>query len=240
MGSFIRFALFTTILVTLLVFVLVPIAGTLMLGSIATNVGIGSNDMHVSVNLLGPSLLSGRAESVNVQGDNVSVPHGSVGHLDLTLGDVSLSDHTFSTISGQLTDVTLDGPGGSVLVQSVVLDGPSNRTRATGSVSASESRKLVKQVAATAGVPVDSVQLKDGSITIDSNGTKTQASLSIAGSALVLDRPGIASTVLYAPATSEDWQLQSVSVTPDGIQLGLNINSASLADALGAGVTSHH
>ena len=111
-GSFIRFALFATIMVSLLVFVLVPMAAGMLLGSVARDAGLGGDGVKVSVNLLGPGLLAGRAESVNVQGDNVSVPHGVVGHLDLTLGDVSLADHSFSTVSGRLTDVTLNGPGG--------------------------------------------------------------------------------------------------------------------------------
>jgi hypothetical protein len=239
-ASFIRFAVFTTIMVSLLVFVLMPVAASMMLGSIASHAGLDGDGMKVSVNVLGPGILTGRAESVNVQGDNVNVPHGVVGHLDVTLGDVSLSDHTFSSVSGQLTDVTLNGPGGPVLVQTVVLSGPSTRTRANGTVSASEAKKLVKQVAATVGVPVDSVLLKDGSLTLVSGGQRTDASLRIVGTALVLDRPGAQPTVLFAPAPSEDWRLQSVTVTTDGIQLGLSIDAARLAQALGAKVAPAH
>lgn len=225
-------------MVSLLVFVLVPMAAGMLLGSVARDAGLGGQDVNVSVNLLGPGLLSGRAESVNVQGDNVSVPHGVIGHLDLTLGDVSLADRSFSTLSGHLTDVRLTGPTGSVLVQTVVLSGPSNHTRANGSVSAVEARKLVMQVAETVGVPVDSVQLKDGSLTLVSGGHRTSGTLRIAGSALVLDRPGTQSTVLFAPAPSEGWQLQSVTVTPDGIQLGLSVDAARLAASMGAGLAS--
>jgi hypothetical protein len=239
-GSFLRFAVFATIMVAVLVFVVVPIAAGSLLGSLARDAGIGGDTVKVSVNLLGPGILSGRAESVNIQGDNVNVPHGVVGHLDLTLGDVSLSDHTFSTVSGQLTDVRLSGLGGSVVVSSVEVDGPSNRTRANGTVTASEARKLVKQVATTTGVAVDSVQLNDGSLTLVTNGHRTDATLRIAGTALVLDRPGEQSTVLFAPATSEDWQLQSVSVATDGIQLGLSVNAAKLAALMGPGLGSPH
>lgn len=218
-----------------MVFVVVPIGAGMLLGSIATDAGMGGHGMKVSVNVLGPAILDGRAESVNFQGDNVNVPHGVVGHVNVTLDNVSLSDHTFSDVSGQLTDVTLKGPGGSVLVQSVDLSGPSNDTQAMGSVSVAESKKLVKQVAATVGVSVDSVQLKNGTMTLTSGGQQTDASLRIAGAALVLDRPGTQSTVLFAPAVSEDWQLQSVTVTPDGIQLGLSVDTEKLAASLGTG-----
>ena len=235
MGSFIRFALFTTIMVSLLVFVIVPVAAGMLLGSIANDAGLGRDGVNVSVNMLGPGLLSGRADSVNVQGDNVDVPHAVVGHMNVTLGNVSLADHSFSTVTGQLTDVTLKGPGGSVVVQSVDLSGPANHMRATGTVSVSEAKKLVQQVAENVGVAVDSVQLKNGSLTLVSGSKHTDASLRIAGTALVLDRPGQQSTVLYAPAPSEDWQLQSVSITTDGIQVGLSVDAASLAHALDPG-----
>ncbi len=222
-------------MVSLLVFVIVPVAAGMLLSSIASDAGLGGAGMKVSVNMLGPGLLSGHADTVNVQGDNVDVPHGVVGHLDVTLGDVSLSDHSFSTVSGQLTDVTLKGPSGSVVVQSVDLSGPSNHMRATGTVSLSEAKNLVKQVAVNVGVAVDSVQLKNGSLTLVSGTQHTDASLRIMGHALVLDRPGQQSTVLFAPAPSEDWQLQSVSITADGIQLGLSVDAAKLAHALDSG-----
>jgi hypothetical protein len=107
--------------------------------------------------------------------------------------------------------------------------------RATGTVSLSEAKNLVKQVAVNVGVAVDSVQLKNGSLTLVSGTQHTDASLRIMGHALVLDRPGQQSTVLFAPAPSEDWQLQSVSITADGIQLGLSVDAAKLAHALDSG-----
>jgi hypothetical protein len=35
-----------------------------------------------------------------------------------------------------------------------------------------------------------------------------------------------------SPATSEDWQLQSVSVTPAGIQVGMTVDAVGLAQTL--------
>lgn len=223
-------------MVSLLVFVLVPVAAGMLFGAMARDAGINGDGVEVSVNLLGPGILSGHAESVRLTGDNVNVPHGVVGHLDLTLGDVSLAERTFSTVSGRLTNVTLNGPAGAIVViDSVQLEGPANRARAIANVSAAEASKVVKSVATTAGVPVDSVQLKDGSLTIESHGMRTDAVLRVAGAALVLDRAGATSAVLLAPAPSEDWQLQSITVTPGGIRLGLNVDAARLARAMSGG-----
>lgn len=227
-------------MVTLLAFVIAPLAANMLAGSAARDAGLTGDGVQVSVNLLGPAILSGRAESVNVQGNNVNVPHGSVGHLDVTLGNVSLSDHTFSTVSGELTDLTLNGPGGPIVVGNVDLCGPSSRTRAKGTISAPEARKLVKNVAVSVGLVVESVQLKDGSLALVSSGQKIDASLRVAGGALVMDRPGEQPTVLFAPATSDAWQLQSVIVSAAGIQLAFSVDAASLAQSLGAGAKLSH
>ncbi|MEA2623246.1 MAG: hypothetical protein QOH61_2156 [Chloroflexota bacterium] len=240
MASLVRFALFTTILLVLVVFVLVPLVAGPLLGSIARNAGLQGDDMTVSVDLLGPALLAGRAESVHVDATNVDVPHGVVGHLELTLEDVSVADHSFSALSGTLSDVRISGPGGiPITVKTVELDGPASRTRAHGTITGADARQLVKAIAAGAGVPVDGVQLHDGSLTLESRGLRTDAALRVAGRALVLDRSGAPSIVLVAPEPSEDWELQDVTVTATGIQVQLNVDAAALAKALeGSGTAS--
>jgi hypothetical protein len=232
-AGFIRFALFTTILVGLLAFFVVPLVAATLLGSIARDAGLHGDNVSVTVNLFGPGLLSGRAESVHLEGTNVNVPHGVVGDMDMTLSDVSIADHSFSTVSGTLLNLRLSGPGGtSVNVRSVDVQGPSNRARANGTIGAADARALVQAVATNAGVPVDSVQLKDGTITLIKGNLHTEAALRVSGTALVLDRGGVQSTVLLSPATSEDWQLQSVSVTPAGIQVGMTVDAVGLAQTL--------
>ena len=76
------------------------------------------------------------------------------------------------------------------------------------------------------------MQLQNGKVTLE-NGSQTQeASLRVAGNALVLDEPGRTSTVLVAPAPSEKWHVSSVNVTPSGISVGLDVDAQGLANEL--------
>jgi hypothetical protein len=234
-GSLVRVLLVIVALVVVVAVLGVPIAASRLASDLARDAGFSGTNLKVSVDLLGPQLLSGAARTVRLEGDDVGVPHGVVGHVDVTLDDVSLSNHSFSAVSGTLTGVRLNAPGGPVTVGTVTLEGPSQRMRATGSLSASESRKLVRNIAKGAGIAVDNVQLKNGKVTLENGSQSQDASLRIAGNALVLDQPGRPSTVLLAPAPSEKWQISSVDVSPAGISVGLDVDAQGLANQLTGG-----
>jgi hypothetical protein len=228
----VRVVLAIAALVVVIGVLAVPIGAAQLVSNLAREAGFSGSNLKVSVDLLGPQLLSGAAQSVHVEGDDVGVPHGVVGHVDVTLDDVSLSDRTFASVSGTLTDVKINAPGGPVTVGTVNLDGPSRRMHAMGILSATESRKLVRDVASDAGIQVDNVQLQNGTVTLENGSQTVNASLRVAGNALVLDQPGRASTVLVAPAPSEKWQISSVDVSPAGIRVGLDVDAQGLADSL--------
>jgi hypothetical protein len=76
------------------------------------------------------------------------------------------------------------------------------------------------------------VKLGNGQVTITSGNTTTQADLRVVGRALVLDQSGGTSTVLVAPAPSENWALQGVTVTPSGIQVDMTVDASALAAQL--------
>ena len=230
MGSILRVLLVIAGLVIVVAVLAVPIAASQLASNLARDAGFSGSNLKVSVDLLGPQLLSGAAPSVHLEGDDVGVPHGVVGHLDVTLDDVSLTDHTFAAVSGTLTGVRINAPGGPVTVGTVTLEGPSQRLRATGSLSVLNSRKLIRGVARDARIQVDNVQLKDGKVTLEKGRHTQDVSLRVAGNALVLDQPGLPSTVLVAPAPSEKWQISSVDVSPSGITVGLDVDAQGLVE----------
>ncbi len=233
MGSLVRFLIFTAALIALLVFVVVPLVGAPIIGSMLQQAGLKGQGVNVSLDLMGPAILSGRAESVRVQAQDVAVPHGVVGQMDVVLNDVSVSDHTFTRLSGTLHDVRLKAPDGTpVIVSTVTVDGPASGAHARGTMSAADAQHLVQSVAAKAGVSVDSVKLGNGQVSITSGNTTTQADLRVVGRALVLDQSNGTSTVLVAPAPSENWTLQGVTVTPSGIQVDMTVDASALAAQL--------
>jgi hypothetical protein len=231
-ASVLRFVLFAGLMVGLLLFVVVPIAAGPIVGGMVRQAGFPGQDVDVSVDLFGPALFSGRAQTVHLQADDVAVPHGNVGRLDLTLSGVSVSDHSFQSVSGTLHDVMVNGPDGvSISVRTVDLHGPATRAMARGKIDTADAERMVRDVAAGAGVDIDSVELRDGGLRIKSGGNTSDARLRVAGRALILDQDG-KSTVLVAPATSEDWHLDGVSIGPDGIQVDLEVDAQALANQL--------
>jgi hypothetical protein len=235
-GSLVRFLIFATALAAVVVFVIVPLVGGPIVSSMLRQAGLDGQGVNVSLDLLGPSILSGRAESVRVTAENVNVPHGTVGQMDLTLKDVSVSSRDFTSVSGTLHDVRLTAPDGSpVVVDTVNVSGPATRARASGMMNAADARHLVQTIATKAGLSADAVQLGNGQVSIKSGTKTTQARLRVAGRALVLDQGGN-STVLVAPAPSEHWELEGVTVTPAGIQVDLNVDAQALASELSSQV----
>jgi hypothetical protein len=232
LASLLRFILFAAVAVALILVVAVPLLIGPVVGSMVRDAGFPGQDLHVDVNLIGGGLFSGRAESVHVQAKNVNVPHGQVGDVDLTLKDVSAMDHTFSAVSGTLHNVQVSGPNGiPVVVGTVDLNGPATTTQARGTISGADAERLVSAAATAAGSAVDSVKLGQGGLSITSGGKTTQGKLRVAGRALILDRDGT-STVLIAPAPSEHWHLEGVTVTPGSIQVDLEVDTRALAKDL--------
>lgn len=230
MTGLIKFAVFSAALIALLVLVVIPVVAGPIISGLARDAGVVGDDVDVSVDLFGPSILTGRAPSVRLQAEGVEVPRAVIGHLDVTLTDVSLSDRSFESVSGALQDVRVSGPGGvPITVQAIDLEGPAEATRATGRMDRPESEGLVREIAAQAGVDVDDVSLGDGSLTIQHGGQTTEARLRVAGDALILEAPGADPVVLMAPAPSESWRLSDVRVTPEGMTVDLVVDMRDLA-----------
>jgi hypothetical protein len=232
LASLLRFVLFAAVAVALILLVAVPLLIGPVVSSMVRDAGFPGKDLHVDVNLVGGGLFSGRAESVHVQARNVNVPHGLVGDVDLTLQDVSAVDHTFSAVSGTLHNVQVSGPNGiPVVVDTVDLNGPATTAQARGTISGADAERLVSAAASAAGAGVDSVKLGQGSLRVTSGGKTTDGRLRVAGRALILDRDGT-STVLIAPAPSEHWHLENVSITPGSIRVDLEVDVRALAKDL--------
>jgi hypothetical protein len=231
----IKFAAFSAALIALLVFVVIPVVAGPIISGLAHDAGLEGDDVEVSVDLLGPGILSGRAPSVRIQGNELDVPRAVIGRVDLTLTEVSLSDRTFETVSGTLYEVRVTGPGDvGIVVETIDLEGPAEATRATGRLDRPESEALVREIASQAGLEVDDVIVGDGSITFQQGGRTVDARLRVTGDALILDPVGVEPIVLLAPAPSDSWRLSDVIITPDGMTVDLTVDVRDLASQLSA------
>jgi hypothetical protein len=227
-----RFVAFLVIAVGVLVFIVVPLVAGPILTGMARDAGF--RGATVSLDLFGSSILSGRAPGVRLQGSDVTIPHGTVASLDVTLHDVGL-DRSFSSISGELHRLELSAPGGRrIRVESVTLDGPADAALARGTLDAEQAGALVRLAIEDAGFSVDEVRLRDGSIQVRRSGISAEGSLRVAGGALLLETAILEPLVLLAPAPSESWRLEDVTVASTGMTVDVIVDAAALAKGLPA------
>jgi len=229
----VKFAAFSVALIALLVFVVIPVVAGPIISGLVRDAGVVGDDLEVSVDVFGPSILTGRAPSVRLQANAVEVPRAVIGRVDVRLSEVSAADRGFESISGTLWDVHVVGPGGlPMVVESIELEGPAEATRATGRLERSESESLVREIAEQAGVDVDQVSLGDGTVTLRQGGQSMEARLRVAGDTLILARADASPVVLIAAAPSESWRLRDVRVTPDGLVVDATVDMRDLATQL--------
>lgn len=231
MRGLFKFIIFSTALIALLLLVGVPLVAGPLLSGIVRDAGLQGDDVQVSIDLMGPGLLAGRAPQIRIQADQVAVSHGVIGRLDLTLHNVSANGHSFESVSGRLEDVRVNGPGGvALVVGSVDLEGPAHATRAAGRIHAEDAVELVARVARQAGMAVDGVIFQQGLLTLTHGDEVTDAHLRVAGDALILERVGSEPQVVLAPAPSEPWRLEDVRITAEGLEIDLTIDANDLAE----------
>lgn len=220
------------LLVSLLVFVVLPAVASPLLTQMLRERGLRGDDLNVSVAYFDPALLTGRADEITVRGRNVELPPALVGDLELRFGDVSLSERTFESIRGTLHDVRLAAGGLTVNVSAVEVDGPADAATASGEFDAVATQQLVEHAARRAGLPIDSVNLVDGGLRLRLGSLETTAGIAVAGGALILE-PGVGQpVVLLQPAPSDPWRLTEAFVSPRGVTVIGALDATTLASFL--------
>lgn len=232
MASAVRFVLFAVVVVGLVVLLVVPLVVAPLVSSAIRDAAFPGRDGEVQVDLLGPGLLTGRANEIRFEADDVHVEDARIGHVDVRLGGVSLFDRSFERVDGQLQNVQVSGPGGRpIIVSRVDLSGPADRTAATGYLAEDQAAALVRIAVQETGVPVDRVSLGDGTVRIEEAGVAVDGRLAVSGGALLLETPVGVPIVLLRPSPSDPWQLSDVVVTPGGVAVEGVLDARALAEA---------
>ncbi len=221
--------LFFVVAATLLAVVGVPLLLAPVLTQMVRDAGVRGGELHVSVGWFDPSLFSGRAGELNIEGRDVTLGPASVGGLDLSLLDASLSDQTFEGVRGNLRDVEMTTGGIRVQVARVEIDGPASAANVASHFTPMQGADIVRQAADRAGVNLDSVAFVDGGLRVTIAGITTRAGIGVEGGGLVL-KPGAGpSILLLAPVPSDPWRLSEAWVSPEGITVRGVVNAAALA-----------
>lgn len=232
MLRFLRFVVFFVAVVAVLVFLVLPAVVSPLLTQYVRDMGIQADDLHVTVDAFDPTLLSGRAARMRVEGTNVEIGRARVGQMDVTFGNVSFFDRSFESLNGQLDDVFVAGGGVSAEAARVNVLGPAANATATGHFTDAQSEQMVMLAAQRAGITLDRARLVDGGLRLTVAGIEIGAGIAVEGGALVL-RPAIGEPMLLLqPATSDPWRLDEAYVSPSGITVRGTVDARRFADAM--------
>ncbi len=232
MAGFLRFVAFSALLLGVLELIVLPLALGPLLTSTVRDAGLRAQTIDVSVALLDPTLILGRARRVTLRASGVEVDPATIGQLEIGLENASYLDRTFETVSGEASDVTLTVGGDSVHVTSVTVNGPAAAANAVARLSAADTEQLVRLAARRAGVTIDRVDVRAEGVTVTIAGVQAAARVAVQGGALILD-PGIGvAIVLLQPATSDAWSLTEAWTSNEGLNVRGTVNVARLSHSL--------
>ena len=236
MRGLLGFLIFSALLIGVMVLVVVPVVAGPLIGSYLQGAGIvQGNGVTVDTQGSGAELVTGRVAALRVRGTDVNVQGVIVGDLDVTLHGVSLGPRTFDSLEGRLHNVRVRIPGGpQITIDSVGVTGPSATVTAVGHLAADQAAIVIRDAAARAGVRLDTVILRQGSVQVAQGSVAASASLAVKDGVLVLVPGRALPTVeLLRPAPDSGWTLRAVTVGPDGIDLAGTIDAGRLATAAG-------
>lgn len=220
MGRLLRFVAVFVLLLGAFVLVGLPLILSPLLTQMVRNSGFQAQTVNVTVGLFDPTLLFGHARKVTLVATDVDVSPAQIANINVSLGDASYFDRSFSTVSGELDDVSITLSGGdSVHLGSVTVDGPADAADATAHMRATDADHLIRLAAHRVGVTIDDVTVGGTGVTVRIHGVEAAATVGVSGGALILNSGTVAPIVLLQPAPSDPWKLQEAYVTADGLNV---------------------
>lgn len=227
MRGFLAFLAFTTALIGVLAFVVVPLlVRPLVVDAVRAALPFGDQPVAIEVDVDGLGLLGGYVERVRIRGDDLVAGEARIGVVDVTLRQVGLGARDFVSITGGLESVTVQlGDGTSVEVTQVRLSGPSANVRADARVDAPNAEALVVSALANAGLAVDRVSLADGGVALELLGLRVVVPLTVVDGAVVATSfMGLARLPVIAPAADDPWHVTGLKVLPGGLDVEASID----------------
>jgi hypothetical protein len=231
MRSFLGWAILVALLLAI-GFVLAPIVVRPLIADAVRAVSpFGGEPLDVSVDVSTTGLLHGTIDSVHVIGASLASERLTIGHLDLTVSNVGIGDHSFSAVTGDLDDVALQrADAGDAHARRVTLTGPSDAVDATASIDKDSALAMVRAALASAGLPAGDLALTSTGVRLTVLGQSTEVALRVVDGSVAIagSIAGAGSIVVFGPEPGDPWQITAVSVSPDGLDLraSLDLNSA--------------
>jgi hypothetical protein len=179
-------------------------------------------DVEVDLNPVG--LLVGTIDRIHVTGKDLRAEGAIIGEIDMTVTDVSTTDHRFRTASGRLRDVELPFVQSSTLtIDSIELDGPFGDVAAVAMLDIRGSLAIIGNAFADAGLAIEGLELIDGGVAFSVLDQRVELPLAVDEGALVLPDVLGGPLVVVEPGPDDPWRLTGVRVTPSGFEIDVQL-----------------
>jgi hypothetical protein len=218
------------------VFLLLWFALPIAVGALATGAlnaaGFSGSDTRVEVSANPPPLLlTGHADAVHITSTQVSLSDLHAAGVDVTLGGVDLMSREIGTVEGTLTGVRVAAPNGdTVLIETVSLNGPADRTVAQCSLTIAAAEALAQSQLAAQGVNAKVSVAAPNYVTLTVGGNSYKGRLVVTNDSLFLvpESKAMPTVLLIKSGSGNPFHVQSVSVDEAFVRLTGTLDVESL------------
>jgi hypothetical protein len=232
MRSLLGFLVFTAVLVTLGLTLLVPpIVGPLVVARVREASPFGDQPLDITADVNAIGLIRGFVGEIHVSGKGLARDAVGIGQLDITVHDVAIGDHSFSSVVGRLDAVTVPLPDEVTMlsIERIDVSGPSTALVATAHLSRDEALAFLRWSFADAGITVDELDLIPGGISFVIFDQRVEVPVGPQDGALVIaDLLGTGPMELLTPQTPDPWRITGVTVSPGGMDIIASVDTAGL------------
>ena len=184
----------------------------------------GDQPIDVEVEIDPVALMLGSIDRIHVTGANLEAEGASIAGLDLTLTHVLTGDHTFRSMSGRLTGVSLPFVQSSTLViDTIELSGRSGDVSAVVRLDLRAALALIGNAFADAGIAVESLELAEGGVAFVLFNQRVVVPVSVDTGALVIPDVAGGLLVIVEPGPDDPWRITGVAVTPSGMEVQVSL-----------------
>jgi hypothetical protein len=230
MRSFLGFLILVALLVGVLAFAVLPIAGPGLVSAVIRGMPpLAGQNVTVSTQIDAAGLLRGEIGRIDVAGPSIAVDSASANDVTVSVDGLSFIDRSFGNLDARATSVVINQPDGTfVELDDVRMFGSSETLDAVGQIPADEVIRLLTLRLAVAGMPVDAIRLEPGAIIVTVAGQEIESHLSISGDSVVLTPAGGLPPVTVSAGVVEPWRLIGLDVAPAGINVQARLTGARL------------
>lgn len=230
MRSFLGFLILVALLVGVLAFAVLPLAGAGLVSAVIRGTPpLAGQNVTVSAQVDAAGLLGGEIGRIDVAGPSVGMDSARADAVTVSIDGLSVFDRSFGNLDGRAASVVVNQPDGtSAELHDVHISGNSGTLDAVGLIPADEVIRLLTVRLAVAGMPVDAIRLEPDVVVVTIAGQEVESRLSIDGESIVLTPAGGLPPVTVSAGVVEPWRLVGLDVAPAGVTVRARLTGARL------------